>query len=112
MLGKLPRTLKITKSSVKNMAQKLTDEETKSLKAKITDKKVIIGNDRVIKGIKSGNVKKVFLAKNCPSDVKEDLAHYADLSSIPLIELEQDNEEIGIMCKKNFLVSVIGVTEA
>lgn len=93
------------------MAQKITDEEIKFLKVKIADKQVIVGNEKVIKGINSGSIKKIFIAKNCPKDIKEDLAHYANISNLSLIELDLDNEEIGVMCKKNFLVSVIGVTE-
>ena len=94
------------------MAQKITEEIVKLLKTRIVDKKAVIGNEKVIKGIKSGAVKKIFLANNCPKELKEDLMHYAKLSSIPFIELELNNEEIGVLCKKNFLVSIIGVTEA
>ncbi len=33
---------------------------------------------------------------------------YYTMAGIPVIVLEQDNEELGITCKKNFFVAVVG----
>jgi large subunit ribosomal protein L30e len=88
-----------------------TNEEVKQLKTKVQEGKAIIGNERVLKGIKSGSLKKIFLANNCPDEVKNDILHYAKIASIPVSVLPYDNEELGIFCKKNFFVSVLGTTE-
>jgi len=87
------------------------NEEIKQLKSKVQDGKAIIGTDRVVKGIKSGIVKKVFLANNCPDEVKTDVVQFAKIANIPIETLPYDNEELGVFCKKNFFVSVLATTE-
>ena len=49
------------------------------------------------------------MSSNCPQKNKEDILHYAKLIDLPVVELKMDNEELGVFCKKNFFVSVIGV---
>ena len=90
--------------------KKGTEEEVKVLKLRVQEKKAVIGADLVLKSIRNGSLKRVFLASNCPAQTKEDVLHYAKLASIPVVELNYNNEEIGIFCKKNFLVSVLGLT--
>ncbi len=93
------------------MAKKVNlDQELKELRTKVLDGKAVIGTDRVIKLLKSKSLGKVFLASNCPSPVKDDIHYYARFGSVPVFELEQTNEELGIFCKKNFLVSVLATT--
>jgi len=91
--------------------KKEVDEQLQLLKKKIQDGKVLIGSNAVLKTLKAGTSKKVFIASNCPQDVKQSIQHYAQLTGIPLIELEQNNEELGIFCKKNYFVSVVAVME-
>lgn len=69
---------------------------------------VIFGTDRVIKRLKLGKLKKVFLAKNCKEDVKEDVLYYAKLAKIDVIELKIPNDEVGMICRKPFSISVLG----
>ena len=88
--------------------KKEIDEEIQLLKGKIKDDKVVIGTEKVFKSIKAKKLDLVFLASNCPQKTKDDLLHYAKLINLPVIELKLDNEELGVYCKKNFFVSVIG----
>lgn len=89
--------------------KKIIEEDLKALKIKLQEKKVLIGTEVVLKGIKNGRLCKVFLSSNCPQKVREDISYYTQLASIPVIELKHTNEELGVFCKKNFLVSVLGV---
>ncbi|MDP3733667.1 MAG: ribosomal L7Ae/L30e/S12e/Gadd45 family protein [Nanoarchaeota archaeon] len=82
--------------------------DTKTLKTKIQDKKVVIGTERVLKELKLKKIQAVYLARNCPDKVKEDIKYYAALADIPVQELAYSNEELGVFCKKSFLVSVLG----
>ncbi|HIG93081.1 MAG: hypothetical protein QT02_C0007G0004 [archaeon GW2011_AR9] len=83
-------------------------EELKVLRQKVQDGKAIVGKERVLKQLKSGTLSKVFLSSNCPEKVKEDIQYYAQLAKIPVIELEQNNVELGLFCKKNYFISVVG----
>lgn len=91
--------------------RKETEEELKLLKTKLQEDKVTVGTESVLKGIKKGSLGKVFLASNCPQKVKEDILYYANLVALPIVELKLNNEELGIFCKKNFLISALGVVE-
>ncbi len=88
------------------------EPELKKLKEEAQSKKVIVGTDLVLKGLRAGRIGKVFLARNCPAKTKEDVLYYAGLAKIPVVHLEQNNEEIGVLCKKNFFVSVVAIRGA
>lgn len=84
-------------------------DETKEIEKLLKTKQLVIGTDRTIKSIKTGKLEKVFVAKNCRNDTKEDLRYYCELSGAKLVELEQNNEELGAICKKPFFISVLSV---
>lgn len=87
------------------------EKDMKDLKAKLQDGKVIVGKERVLKHLREKSLAKVFLASNCPKDLKEDLANFAKLVKVPVIELTLNNEELGLFCKKNFFIAVLATTE-
>jgi len=94
------------------MVQKKENEnELKLIKNRVQEGKAIIGKDRVLKELKAKHLKKVFLAGNCPSELKEDINYYAGLVKVPVVELKQSNEELGVLCKKGYFISVLGLTE-
>jgi len=79
------------------------DDLNKALK----EGKLIFGTERTMKMIKSGKAHKIFLASNCDENVKEDIMHYSKITKIEVEQLEIPNEEIGMMCKKPFSISVL-----
>ena len=95
------------------MAKKksIVSEDLKDLKIKLQEGKVIIGSDRVMKALRLGTIKQVFLASNSTEEIKEDVNHYANLSEVKVVNLDLDNEELGVFCKKNFFVSALAIEE-
>lgn len=94
------------------MAQKEDiSNDLKELKAKLQQDKVVVGADRVLKGLRKNTLTKVFLSSNCPAKTKGDVMHYAALAGVPVSQLELDNEELGLFCKKNFLIAALGTEE-
>jgi len=89
--------------------KQVVDDIAEMLKAKAQKKEVIVGLATVLKGIQQGKLVKVFLASNSPAKMKDDVIRYATLAHIPVHELSQNNEELGVLCKKNFMVSVVGL---
>ncbi|MBU0460685.1 MAG: ribosomal L7Ae/L30e/S12e/Gadd45 family protein [Nanoarchaeota archaeon] len=83
-------------------------EDIKELKAKIIAGKGIIGTDRVIKALLANKLSTVYLSSNCPEQKSEEIFSKAKLADVLVIKLELSNEELGILCKKNFFVSVVG----
>ncbi len=91
--------------------KKVTGEAVQQLKKIIQNKKFVIGAEIVLKRLKAGKLNQIYFASNCPQKTKNDLLSYAKLTAVPVIELEMDNEELGIFCKKIYFISVLGSTE-
>jgi len=83
-------------------------EEIKKL---LKTKKLVIGTKSCIDKIKKGKLEKIFVSSNCPKTVKEDIMYYAKLSQTKIENLNSTNEELGIICKKPFSISVLGVSK-
>ncbi len=92
------------------MATKTITQELDLLKSKAQEGKVTIGIKSVLQGLRRKGIRKVFLASNCPPRLKQDVLHYAALAQVPVAEVPQNNEELGILCKKNFFIAVVGIT--
>jgi len=79
------------------------------IKKELAKANVLFGTEEVMKNLKLGKLEKVFLSSNCPNNVKEDINYYADLSGAKVAELDVPNNELGVLCKKPFSVSVLGL---
>ncbi|MCG2867851.1 MAG: ribosomal L7Ae/L30e/S12e/Gadd45 family protein [Candidatus Nanopusillus acidilobi] len=80
------------------------------LRKKIVDeKRIVIGYNRTLKKIKRGEVEKVFLAKNVPENIKKDIEYYQKLGNFEVEVLNYSNEEVGLLLKKPFKISVISI---
>lgn len=84
-------------------------EPLSELRKHVQSSKLVIGTDEVMKLLKHNKVAKIFAAANCPKSVKEDLKHYCAMGDCELSELPVPNDELGILCKKPFSISVVGV---
>ncbi|MBI2575422.1 ribosomal L7Ae/L30e/S12e/Gadd45 family protein [Candidatus Woesearchaeota archaeon] len=79
------------------------------IKKGIKEKKAVIGTAQAIKQLKLGRLQKVFLTSNCPGKVRQDIAHYSKLSNCKIEVLSVPNDELGVICKKQFSISVLGI---
>ena len=81
------------------------------IKDAIINKKLIIGSEKTLKLLRHGSLSlhQVYLSRNCPQSTREDIEHYAKLFNIKVSSLKENNEELGILCKKPFAISVIAV---
>ena len=70
---------------------------------------IIIGTERTIKNLKLGKVQKVLVSSNCPSNVEKDINYYASLSGAELHKLDYPNDELSVICKKPFSISVLAL---
>ena len=73
--------------------------------------KVSFGVSSAIKNAKTGKVKLVVLAANCPRDVREDIEYYCELSKVPLIVYRGSSIDLAAVCGKPFLVSAVSIRE-
>ncbi len=79
---------------------------TEQLKQDLKKGTPFFGAEVNLKKAQRGELKKIYLTKNCKE--KETLLKQAKNSEIEIIELEQNNVELGVLCKKPFSISVLG----
>lgn len=85
----------------------MSQENIAEIQKALVDQKLIIGTDKVMKGLKNGEIATVFVTINAPEIVKSDIEHYAKLSGANIAELDETNEELGEICKKRFSISLV-----
>jgi ribosomal protein L30E len=89
--------------------KKIESEEITQIRKAVEGDSAVIGTKRTLKGIRAGDVASVYITKNVPTYVKEDLHHFCETAEIQLVELDITNKELGVVCKKPFLISVLSV---
>ncbi len=88
------------------MAKKIDLTEIKKM---LKSGNVIIGTERTIKNLKLDRVQKVLLSSNCPNSIEKDINYYAGLGSAEAFKLDYANDELGVICKKPFSISVLAL---
>ena len=89
--------------------KKITDTYKVEIKKLVKEKKLVIGTARVMKLIKKNNLARVYVSKNTPNKVRNDIAYYSKLGKIEVVKLKYANDELGELCNKPFSISVLGI---
>lgn len=71
--------------------------------------KIILGTDKSLKALKSGDAKLIIYSANCNKESKEDLDYYSKLGSVQTLEYKGTGVDLGMVCGKPFVVSMIAV---
>ena len=69
--------------------------------------KCVFGTQQTMKNLKTGKVKKIYLASNCPPTTKRDIETYKEMVKVEIIQLNEPSDELMLICKKNFPVTVL-----
>ena len=83
----------------------LEKEINEAMKAK----KLVIGSNSVIRGVKTGSVKTIVHASNFPESVMGSLTYYKKISSISIEKFDGNSKQLGEACGKPFNVLMVGV---
>lgn len=76
------------------------------LKEDLKKGKPIYGTENTVKKIKLGKMKKIYVSSNCKD--KQTLMLYAQQFGVEVVELEENNAQLGVICKRPHLISVLG----
>ena len=90
------------------MAKKVSSADIKKM---IKAGNVIIGTEMAIKGLKLGKLEKIMVSSNCPERVEKNINYYAGLTGTEVQKLDYPNDELGIICKKPFSISVLALSK-
>ena len=86
------------------MSKKIDAAEIKKM---IKAGNMVVGTQRTMKSLKLGKVQKVLVSSNCPARVENDISYYAGLSGAEIHKLDYPNDELSVICKKPFSISVL-----
>jgi len=90
------------------MSKKISSADIKKM---IKAGNVIIGTEMAIKGLKLGKLEKIMVSSNCPERVEKNINYYAGLTGTEVQKLDYPNDELGIICKKPFSISVLALSK-
>lgn len=79
------------------------------LRDAVNEKKIIIGSKQTIKNLKLKSIKKVFVASNCPENLKKDINYYSKLTGIKVENFDGTAKQLGIFCGKPFSIAVLAI---
>jgi len=91
------------------MAKKLEKTPVDEIKKNLKTDRLVIGTEKTLKLLKLGKLAKIFIAKNTAEMIETDLKYYSKINNVELSKLDIDNEGLGVLCKKPFSISVIGL---
>lgn len=79
------------------------------IKKALEGKKLIIGRNRVVKGIKNGTIKSVIKASNCPMILSRDIDMYSRSGDFELKGFPGNSLRLGQICGKPFNIVLLGI---
>ncbi len=82
------------------------------LKKNLKTKRLVFGTRETLKNLKLGKLEKVFVTTNCPESIRQDVSYYSSHTGTAVENLGIPNQELGILCKKQFSISVAGLLRA
>jgi large subunit ribosomal protein L30e len=91
------------------MAKKKVSDVALQIRKLMDAGKLVIGTGRSLKMLRAGRLSDVFLASNCTSMTEETFNKYCALAGVEVKKLSVPSDELGIVCKKPFAISVLGV---
>lgn len=91
----------------------MAEEDLSQLRKLVGSKRLVYGTEQTLKGLKHGKMEMVFLSTNVSKNLKEDVEHYAKISKdVKVVSTGLPSDELGILVKKSFAISILGVLKA
>jgi large subunit ribosomal protein L30e len=91
--------------------KKVIGDNVKEIKAAIESGKLIEGTDRSLKLLRENKIEKVFVSKNCPGQIKDDIVRLSEFNEIEVVSLSQPNDELGAICRKPYSISMVSISK-
>jgi large subunit ribosomal protein L30e len=83
----------------------------KAIGAAVKTGKVIFGAESAIKNAQTGKARIILISANCPAEVRSDIEYYSRLSGVNVVVYKGTSIDLGMACKKPFMVSALTVKE-
>jgi large subunit ribosomal protein L30e len=83
----------------------------KAIATAVKTGKVTFGANSALQNAKTGKVKLIILAANCPKVIREDIEYYCKLSNVPAITYKGSSIDLAAICGKPFTVAALSIRE-
>ncbi len=71
--------------------------------------RILFGTKRSLQAVKTGEAKLIIAASNIPQRTREDIEYYTNIAGIRTHYYEGTGVELGTLCGKPFVISVVAV---
>lgn len=72
---------------------------------------VSLGSKESIRLVKNEQAKLIMVSSNCPAEILDDLKTYCKFSNLSIYQYKGSNWDLGFICGKPFMVSVLAIIE-
>lgn len=87
-------------------------DASREIRRAVDTGKVIFGTRRTMRAIRNKDAKLVIVVSNTPKEIVDDIERYTRISKIPVHHFAGTGIELGTLCGKPFIVSVMGILAA
>jgi large subunit ribosomal protein L30e len=84
----------------------------KAISTAVKTGKVIFGAESAIKNAQTGKAKLIVISANCPAEIRSSIEYYSGLSGMNVVVYKGTSIDLGMVCKKPFMVSALTIKEA
>ncbi len=85
------------------------EELSAEIKKADEEGKLVIGAERVIKELRKKNIAKVYTSSNPRKELADEVRRNCRITGISYEAVEWPNDELGVICKKPFNISILGI---
>ncbi|MCX8184302.1 MAG: 50S ribosomal protein L30e [Sulfolobales archaeon] len=93
------------------MSEVTRPELEREMKNVIRTGKYVLGSKESLKAVLLGRAKAVVVASKILPEIEIDILHYAKLGNIPVVRYPGTSYELGLVCGRQFPVSVIAILD-
>ncbi|MDD5254215.1 MAG: ribosomal L7Ae/L30e/S12e/Gadd45 family protein [Candidatus Nanoarchaeia archaeon] len=79
----------------------------KNLEEALKSSNLTIGSRTTLKKLRQNKIKNILIASNCDENTRKDIESLAKINKVNVVKLDVDNKELGTLCKKPFVVTVL-----
>lgn len=84
-------------------------DEITEIRNALKNDTIIIGKETVLKMLRHDKISKILLSSNVSEENEADIEHHASVAGVPVVKISVPSEELKVLCKKQYLISVLGI---
>lgn len=84
-------------------------DPTVEIKSYRKQDRLVFGAKQTTQLMRDRAAEKVYLAANCPDDVRREIEQYGRLSDVQVSVLEMPSDELGVLCRRQHMILVLGL---